>query len=158
MEGKAPEHAVDSTRKPMPEFPLDPVELIYPGEGDVLVHDPDDPFQVAKSPLLLDCMETCAMAVDACERVVAGAAGSTATRLVALCRATIDIAKLMHGTAERATTGELLEFAKGTAALCARSCHASGEECRLHPEVPACGPCAGAVQACAVACEALAGA
>lgn len=156
MEDKAPQHAVDSTHKPMPEFPLDPVELIYPGEGGVLVHPPRDPFDVAKSPLLLDCMETCLVMVDACERVAASASGPSVTRLVALCRAAIDIAKLTHGTVERADTGDLLEFAKGTCALCARSCQACMEECLAHPEVATSGPCAEAARACAQACTALA--
>ena len=32
--GKAPEIAPDAMEKPMPEYPLDRNELVYPGEGD----------------------------------------------------------------------------------------------------------------------------
>lgn len=155
--GKAPDPAVDSTHKPMPEYPLDAAELVYPGEGDVLVHDPPDPFAVAEHPLRVACMDACALGAEACRRVLEAVpdAGATA-RVHALCQACADICTVTHDLLARAWSEGTLPFAQAVCALCARTCRACAGACAAHPEVGVCGPGADAALACAEACEAVA--
>ncbi|MBS1581136.1 MAG: four-helix bundle copper-binding protein [Bacteroidetes bacterium] len=141
----------------MPEYPLDAAELVYPGEGDVLVHDPPDPFAVAEHPLRVACMDACALGAEACRRVLEAVpdAGATA-RVHALCQACADICTVTHDLLARAWSEGTLPFAQAVCALCARTCRACAGACAAHPEVGVCGPGADAALACAEACEAVA--
>lgn len=155
--GKAPDTAVDSTHKPMPEYPLDPAELIYPGQGDVVVHDPPDPFTVDMPEERRAAMDACAIAATAADRCAAECEQRGDRRECArLSRVCAAACRLLHDLLAHASPDAMPALAQGFSPVCARICRTCAELCEAHAEVPSCAPCAEAVNACAEACDALA--
>ena len=175
--GKAPEHAPDAMDKPIPEYPFDPNELIYPGEGapfsskaaspggerSRVSHSARPQTEVPRDKLHLDpadvktLMEECLRCSTACERCAEmksyGADLDRYRKSISLSRACSDICTLLHSYLGHAHISEVAHMAVDLAPVCARVCEACALTCGQHPDMEVCTNCESACRACAEECR-----
>jgi hypothetical protein len=175
--GKAPENAPDAMDKSMPEYPMDPNELVYPGEqepfaskagpgegqGGRLRHPAVPPTEVPRDKLHLEptavkaLMEECLRCVTACERCADtksyGPDHGKYHKCITLSRACADICLLLHGYLGHSHISEMAHMAVDLAPVCARACEACALTCGQHPDMEVCVKCANACRACAEQCR-----
>lgn len=180
---KAPAEAPEVMSKPMPEYPMNKSELVYPGEHQPFTatdarntpaggpHHPGVPahpeappteqpqnkthLMLKETPELIEVLTACAAA---CERSVSAcehdAAGSATCSSTS--RACADMCNLLLGYLRTAKDPAIAMMAKDLAPVCARTCEACALECSKHSDKTLCAACEQACRACAAQCRSFA--
>lgn len=172
--------APQATEKEMPEYPMEPKELVYPGEGspfratDPKGTQPERPVSHPAYPpteqpqrkmpgsatMAAGLLKTLTDCITACERC--NAEGRTmlhahnSAETMATSQACADICVLLHSYVSGMHQDGLFGMALDLAPVCARVCEACALACSKLPEMAACVTCEQACRDCAQQCRSFA--
>lgn len=180
MGTKAGRKAPQATEKEMPEYSMEPRELVYPGEGspfratDPRGGHPNRPVSHPAYPpteqpqrkvlasatlatgllkALADCITACERCGEECRTMPASQNGMDT---IATSKACADICVLLHSYVSGMHQDGLLDMAMDLAPVCARVCDTCALACSKHPDMAACAVCMETCRSCAGQCRSFA--
>ena len=171
----------DEMYKEMPEYPLDPNELVYPGEGSPFNSqvprygstpdqqgkgNPPHPaaplMETPRSKLymttveitsVLDSLTGCVTACEHCAAHCRDRGEHRTASCLTTSKACADICILMHTYIASSHHAEIALLSKQLSEVCARVCETCALECGKHPDMQACITCEAACRECAAQCR-----